>query len=369
MSDTVPNPAIAVVGSLNIDTQLSVPQLPESGTTVAASNMSSCYGGKGANQAVAACRQGASVSLIGSVGTDAGGSAYLEYLVAQGIDVSAVQPYEDTPTGRAYICVNPAGQNTIVTLPGANAYLMAERVAENIALIEAAEVVLCQLEVPVESVVYALQTANEYGKTTILNPSPLNPEFPWGQVPIDFLIVNEKEAASLLGYFVESTAEATTIRSQMADLGVGTLIITRGSEHTFAFSANQALKVPPPQVSVVDTVGAGDAFAGTFAVHWAQSHNLLSSLRKANIAGALATQREGAQDAIPTREEVDDFGKAPAPEPEPQPEPSSEEYSEYPAEGEGEAPQEQSWDEQPAEEGSDLPTSDAEEDPENKPQG
>lgn len=373
MSDTVPNPAIAVVGSLNIDTQLSVPQLPESGTTVSASNMSSCYGGKGANQAVAACRQGASVSLIGSVGTDAGGSAYLEYLVAQGIDVSAVQPYEDTPTGRAYICVNPAGQNTIVTLPGANAYLMAERVAENIALIEAAEVVLCQLEVPVESVVYALQTANEYGKTTILNPSPLNPEFPWGQVPIDFLIVNEKEAASLLGYFVESTAEAPTIRSQMADLGVGTLIITRGSEHTFAFSANQALKVPPPQVSVVDTVGAGDAFAGTFAVHWAQTRNLLGSLRKANIAGALATQREGAQDAIPTREEVDDYGKAPTPEPQPEPEPapeeSSAEYSEYPAEGEGEAPEEQSWDEQPAEEGSDLPTSDAEEDPDHKPQG
>jgi ribokinase len=365
MSDTVPNPVIAVVGSLNIDTQLSVPQFPETGTTVAASSMSSCYGGKGANQAVAACRQGGSVNLIGSVGTDAGGTAYLEYLAAQGIDVSAVQPYEDTPTGRAYICVNPSGHNTIVTLPGANAYLMAERVAENAALIEAADVVLCQLEVPVESVVCALQTAGELGKTTVFNPSPLNPEFPWGQVPVDFLIVNEKEAASLLGYFVESTSEAPTIRSQMADLAIGTLIITRGSEHTFAFGPNQALKVPPPQLAVVDTVGAGDAFAGTFAVHWAQTHNLLNSLRKANIAGALATQREGAQDAIPTREEVDDFGKAPAPEPEPEPGPESEfegeteagsEYEEAPAEEtdytpDGEAPAEETWEESPAEEG------------------
>ncbi|HSJ02330.1 MAG TPA: ribokinase [Verrucomicrobium sp.] len=325
MSDPVPTPVITVVGSLNIDTQLSVPQLPEFGSTVAATGMSSSYGGKGANQALAACRQGATVSLIGAVGNDAGGLAYQDYLMAQGINVSAVQPYEDTPTGRAYICVNPAGENTIVTVSGANAYLLSEQVAEQRALIEEADVVICQLEVPVEATVYALQTAGELCKTTIFNPSPLNPEFPWGQVAIDFLIVNEKEAASLLGYFVESTAEAPTIRSQMADLGVGTLIITRGSEHTFAFSPNQALKVPPPQVPPVDSTGAGDAFAGTFAVHWAQSQNLLNSLRKANIAGALATQREGAQDAIPGRYEVDNFGKAPAPEPEPEPESAPEE--------------------------------------------
>jgi ribokinase len=93
---------------------------------------------------------------------------------------------------------------------------------------------------------------------------------------------------------------------------VSTLIITRGKEHTFAFSANQALKVPPPSVDVADTTGAGDAFAGAFAVHWAQTHNLLSSVRKANIAGAITTTRLGAQDAIPTREEVDGFGKPPA---------------------------------------------------------
>jgi ribokinase len=299
---------------LNIDTQLTVPQFPEPGATVAAGAMSNCYGGKGANQALAACRQGATVHLIGSVGNDAGGMAYLEYLLAQGVNVAGVQPYEDTPTGRAYICVNPEGQNTIVTVPGANAYLLADQVAEQQEVLDAAHVILCQMEVPVEASVYALQSAAAQGSITIFNPSPLNPEFPWGQVPIDFLIVNEKEAAALLGYFVESTTEAPTIRSQMTDLGIGTLIITRGSGPTFAFSSNQALKVPPPQVTVVDTVGAGDAFAGTFAVHWAQTHNLLQSLRKANIAGALATQREGAQDAIPTREEVDNYGRAPEPE-------------------------------------------------------
>jgi ribokinase len=139
----------------------------------------------------------------------------------------------------------------------------------------------------------------------------VNPNFPWGQVPVDFLIVNEREAAALLGYIVESTSEAPTIRSQMTDLGVGTLIITRGPEHTFVFNNKQAFKVPPPAVDAVDTTGAGDAFAGAFAVHFAQTHELLGSVRKANIAGALTCTRLGAQDAIPLREEVDSFGKPP----------------------------------------------------------
>jgi ribokinase len=155
----------------------------------------------------------------------------------------------------------------------------------------------------------------------------MDPHFPWGQVPVDFLIVNEREAAALLGYLVESTGEAPTIRSQMADLAVGTLIITRGQEHTFVFNNKQALKVPPPAVDVVDTTGAGDAFAGAFAVHFAETRDLLGSVRKANIAGALACTRLGAQDAIPMREEVDTFGKPPE-EYEPPPPPGYEEGAE-----------------------------------------
>jgi ribokinase len=208
--------------------------------------------------------------------------------------------------------VDARGENFIVTLAGANQMLTAADVLSSNALLETADVLLCQLETPVEAVVCALQHASSLGKVTMLNPSPLSADFPWGQVLVDFLIVNEREAASLLGYFVESTAEAPQIRAQMADMGVNTLIITRGPEPTFAISAHQALKVPPPTVHVLDTVGAGDAFAGAFAVYWAQTGNLLQSVRLANIAGALATTRSGAQDAIPTREEVESFGKAPA---------------------------------------------------------
>lgn len=304
-------PRVAVVGSLNLDTLLSVPHFAQPGATVAATSWESRYGGKGANQALAASRQGGLVSLIGCVGEDAGGRAYIDYLAQQGIHVEGVQPLESVQTGRAYVCVDPAGANTIVTAPGANGYLSAEMVLHQHAILESADVVICQLEVPLEAAISALQRAAELGKLTILNPSPMDSHFPWGQVPVDILIANEREAAALLGYHVESTTEAPTIRSQMSDLAVGTLIITRGREHTFMFSSKQALKVPPPTVEIVDTTGAGDAFAGAFAVHYAQTRDLLGSLRKANIAGALTCTRLGAQDAIPMRDEVDDFGKAP----------------------------------------------------------
>lgn len=311
MSDQVRTPTIAVVGSLNIDTLLAVSDLPQAGHTVAAESNEVRFGGKGANQALAACRQGAIVSLIGCVGSDAAGQTYYEHLIAEGLNMAGVVQYADSSTGSAYICVDARGENFIVTLAGANQLLTGQDVLSQNAVLESADTLLCQLETPVEAVVCALQHASSLGKTTILNPSPLSADFPWGQVVIDFLIVNEREAGSLLGYFVESTAEAPQIRAQMADMGVGTLIITRGPEPTFAFNTHQALKVPPPQVDVVDTVGAGDAFAGAFAVHWTESGNLLQSLRKANIAGALATMRPGAQGAIPTREEVDSFGKQP----------------------------------------------------------
>ena len=313
MTAPVATPTIAVVGSLNVDTLLAVPHFPEPGNTVIANNWQTRYGGKGANQALAAARQGAIVSLIGCVGNDTYGQPYLDFLASEGLNITSVRMTEDAGTGTAFVFVNPKGENSIVCFGGANSQLSAHDVYSQDAAIATADIVLCQMETTTEATLYALRRAAELGKTTMLNPSPLNTEFPWGDVPIDFLIANEREAAALLGYFVESTREAAQIRATMADLGVSTLIITRGGEPTFAFSAHQALKVPPPAVEVVDTVGAGDAFTGAFAVHWAQTHNLLQTLRKANIAGALTTTKPGAQEAIPGREEVDTFGQQPSP--------------------------------------------------------
>jgi len=307
-------PTIAVVGSLNLDTIVSVPHLPQAGGTVTAEGWEMRYGGKGANQALAACRQGAIVSMIGCVGNDSYGPAYLDYLMSQGMNVTGISTRIDCGTGSALVYVNPEGENSIVVLRAANGLLTRDDVLAQSTVLETADIVLCQLETTLEATVAALRRANELHKTTIFNPSPLLAEFPWGHVTLDFLIVNERESAALLGFFAESTSDAPQIRAKMAGLGVSTLIITRGPLPTFAFSAHQALKVPTPQVDVVDTVGAGDAFTGAFAVHWGQTRDLLGSIRKANIAGALTTTRPGAQEAIPTREEVDDFGKKPGDE-------------------------------------------------------
>ncbi len=308
MKAPVNNPAIAVVGSLNLDTLVTVPHFPQPGGTVTSEGWEMRFGGKGANQALAALRQGAVVSMIGCVGNDTFGDSYLEYLTGQGMNVSSVASRPNAGTGSALVFVNPAGENCIVVLRGANGLLTRDDVLAEAETLKSADIVLCQLETTLEATVAALRRANELHKTTIFNPSPLLAEFPWGHVTIDFLIVNEREAAALLGFFVESTSEAPQVRSKMAGLGVSTLIVTRGPQPTFAFNTHQALKIPPPQVNTVDTVGAGDAFTGAFAVHWAQSHDLLGSIRKANITGALTTTKPGAQEAIPSREEVDNFG-------------------------------------------------------------
>lgn len=311
MTEATPTPIIAVVGSLNVDMILYVPHLPSPGSTVAADDCAYRYGGKGANQALAACLQGGIASLVGCVGTDSYGRNYLDYLMRQGLNVTGVTTRQDAGTGSACILVNPEGENSIVTLAGANGFLSADDVLAQDAVMNSADVVLCQFETTLDATLAALRQATALGKTTILNPSPLLPDFPWGEPKIDFLIANEREAAALLGYFVEDTSGAPQIRETMAGLGVSTLIITRGAQPTLAFSAHQALKVPPPEVEVLDTVGAGDAFAGTFAVRWAETHDLLGSLRKANIAGALTTTRRGAQESMPGREEVDNFTSRP----------------------------------------------------------
>lgn len=312
MTNRTLTPNIVVIGSLNVDTLLSVHMLPKPGETVSATAQETRYGGKGANQALAAARQGGIVSLIGCVGNDPRGSAYIEYLMAQGINIAPVMAFDGHRTGSAYIVINPEGQNQIVSVRGANALLGADIVSGNDEVLNSADVILCQFEAPEAAVLHALEIAARGGKTSILNPSPTMDDFPWGDVPVDFLVVNEIEAQDLFDINVTETTDAPAIRAQLPELAVGTLIVTRGAEPTIVISAKQVFKVPPPPVKPVDTTGAGDAFTGAFAVHWAQSHNLLASIRKANIAGALTTLGIGAQDAMPTREMVESFVLAPA---------------------------------------------------------
>ncbi len=290
-------PRVCVVGSLNVDYFSTVRKFPRPGETVNATALDIRFGGKGANQAIAAARQGAEVSLIGCVGKDEMGATYLGRLREEGIDADAIKQVA-APTGSAFITLDGSGENTIVVGRGANGSLTAEDISDHADLIEASAVILLQFEVPLEAVKRAIEIARSSGVIIVVNPSPFSVDFPWGSSPIDYLIVNELEFQQLLGDF-------GSIRDRMKQVQVSNLILTRGVKSTQVFGRTQDFEVDTKTVTPVDTVGAGDTFAGTFAARLAQGEELHDAVHHANVAGALATLHVGAQESIPSKVKVD----------------------------------------------------------------
>lgn len=283
-------PRIVVVGSLNVDHTLRVPHIPAPGETLAASSMLTCFGGKGANQAVAAARAGGLVSMIGCVGQDDFGARYIEHLQRDGIDTAGVLR-SPLPTGSAFIAVDDLGENSIVVNAGANHAITPEDIDRHAELIRSADALLLQLECPLAVVQRAAEIARDAGVRVILNPSPLSAEYLAARFAVDVLIVNEGEAARI------------TPGRNLNEAMCRHLIITRGAESTLSITEDGGREFAPPQVTPVDTVGAGDTFAGAFAV--ASSEGRVDAIRFANAAGALATLKAGAQPAIPARDEIE----------------------------------------------------------------
>lgn len=296
-------PRVVVVGSLNLDLIAQVERLPAAGETVPASGLLRRFGGKGANQAVAAARQGAAVTLIGCVGDDADGAAYREHLARrEGINVRALREIPRAPTGTALIAVNRQGQNSIVVVAGANAKLTASAVRAQASHIRRAKALLVQLEVPLPAVLEAMRLAHAAGVPIVFNPSPLRADFPWGRIPLHTVIVNELEAWQVFGRSVgELTQTRATWQRQLAERRIQHLLVTRGARSTLCLATEESFTVPTMRVEPVDTVGAGDTFAGTFTARWAQGCPVAEAVALANCAGALATLKSGAQDAMPSR--------------------------------------------------------------------
>ena len=280
--------SISVVGSLNVDFSFRVPSFPAPGETLMAAELATSFGGKGANQAVAARRAGAEVRMIGCLGSDEQAREYRKHLANEGIDTSGVMTAKGR-TGVASIALDDRGENTIIVHPGANSMLTPGKVEKAEHLFRASAATLLQLECPFESVLRAAQLARHAGSLVVLNPSPWDPRVVEADIPFDILILNEGEAASL--------------RSGVFDAFPGdgnqTVIVTRGSLPTQVLSAGKIEEIAPPKVSPVDTVGAGDTFAGVFSAAFAAGREILDSVRMANAAAALATLRNGAQEAIP----------------------------------------------------------------------
>lgn len=285
----MPAPRIAVFGSLNIDHSFCVPRIPLPGETLIAQSAHSCFGGKGANQAIAAARAGAAVHMAGCVGDDDVGHRYIAYLKREGVCTDAIQLSAEAATGSAFIAVDSEGENSIIVNPGANyAVIPAE--------LPPVDVLLLQLECPVPVVAKIANSAHEAGTRVILNPSPWDDAVLAVGMPIDVLIVNEREAAQA----------GDRLRTELR-------IVTRGSAPTLAYSASHGpIAISPPSVDPVDTVGAGDAFAGAFAVAYARGLELADAIGFANSAAALATLKPGAQVAIPRRVEIEKFQAAAA---------------------------------------------------------
>lgn len=302
-------PQIVVLGSLNADLVQLVDRLPKPGETVVGGRLETFSGGKGANQAYAAGRMGASVCMIGQVGTDGLASLLLESLREAGVTTDLVGE-SDSPTGTAIILVLPDGENVIVISPGANANVTRELAAERLGVLREGGYLLAQLEIPVESVEESLAIARERGATTILDPAPARP-LPAGMLAnVDFLTPNETETVTLLGEprsAMDDDADLELAARKLLALGPGTVVLKLGARGCMIATEQDSYRVPGFKVTAVDTTAAGDVFNAAFATALAEDQAVPAAARFANAAAALSVTRSGAQKSVPSRREVDRF--------------------------------------------------------------
>lgn len=298
---------VCVIGSTNLDFTVPVPRLPRPGETVSGGTLVVSPGGKGANQAVAARRLGAEVDFITLLGEDPMGDRVESALLDAGLPPEGLLRTAEAATGVALIAVDPEGRNQIAVAPGANHRLRPDLVAARAGAIARADVVLLQLETPLDTVRYALAEARRRGKTTVLNPAPARvlplPQEVLGLV--DYLTPNEVEAAILTDRPVTDLAEAERAGQVLVASGAGAVIITLGQAGALLVTRDGTIPAPGFPVVAVDTVGAGDAFNGALAAVLAAGGTVEDALLVANAAGALACTRRGAVEALPGRSEVE----------------------------------------------------------------
>ncbi|RSN58947.1 ribokinase [Amycolatopsis sp. WAC 04182] len=282
---------VLVIGSANADLVVPVDRRPGGGETVLGGDTVLSPGGKGANTAVAAARLGADVALLGAVGDDPYGELLKRSLAESGVNTESLRTSE-RPTGIAYITVTPDGENSILVSPGANSALRPENVD-----LDGAEVVVLSLEIPLETVEHAVAKAVESGVKTLLNLSPAAELSAKTLQGLDVLLVNEHEAAFLLG------GEADF--PKLLDLGPKAAVVTLGAKGAAVVTADGVTEVPSPKVEAVDTTGAGDAFAGALATSLAKGDELADAARKAVKVAAITVTRQGAQPSYPTASELE----------------------------------------------------------------
>jgi ribokinase len=298
---------VLIVGSLNMDLIALAPQLPRLGETVLGTRFATSFGGKGSNQAVAAARLGAHVSMIGRLGSDAYGTVLRQALVEEGIDCEAIGADREESTGVALITVDETGRNTIVVVPGSNARLQPTELQAHRTLFERTRIVVCQLETPLATVTATVALGAALGKFVILNPAPA-PE-PSALEPallrqVNLLVPNDVEAARLTGLPVESVPQAIEAARVLHSRGAREVIVTLGEQGLVHSRDGVPQHHRARTTRAVDTTAAGDTFIGALAAALAQGESMQRAIAIGQVAASIAVSRIGAQSSIPRRAEV-----------------------------------------------------------------
>lgn len=298
---TAQQPRCVVVGSINADLMISVERHPTPGETLIGGGGDILAGGKGANQAVAAARQGASVSFVGAVGDDAYACPAMELLEASGVDLSHVEHLKSTTTGLAVIEVAADGENTIVVVPGANARVDAEFVQQHARAMHKADLVLLQGEIPATGFQKAVELARAVGARVVVNLAPVVDVDKQALLQSDPLVVNEHEAGLVLEQLGAQTSgdEPEELVECLRAEGFAAVVLTLGPRGAIVADAEGITPIPTPQIKAVDTTGAGDAFTGALVARLLDGDSLVSAAHHAARIGAFAALGHGAQPSYP----------------------------------------------------------------------
>ena len=296
---------IAVVGSLNMDIVIETPHMPKGGETISGRNVTLIPGGKGANQAYAVGKLGGDITMIGAVGRDSSGEALLENLKSVNVNVSGIRRMEEGVTGQAYITVDDHGENSIILIAGTNGLVTTELIDDHMDVLRECDIVIMQLEIPLDVVEYVKEFAVEEGKTVIVDPAPAISNIPdhfWKG--IDYIKPNETELAILTGLKMETREELVQGARMMIGKGVKNVIVTLGGDGCLFVTNETEEFFQSHKVKAVDTTAAGDSFTAAFALALSQGKEYKEAIELGQKVSSIVVTRKGAQTSIPTMGEV-----------------------------------------------------------------
>jgi ribokinase len=296
-------PRILICGSINMDLVIRTPHLPSPGQTQLAHSLMEVSGGKGANQAVAAARLGASVRMLGRVGSDGFGETLKRNLAAEGIEIDTVQTSPGA-SGIAIVAVEDSGENSILVVPGANGLLTREDIDRAYTAMVSCDWMILQLEIPIATVEYAIDVARRLGKRVILNPAPASRTLSSSALEVEVLCPNQSEAEAILGIRILDPDDAVQAAKSLAERGAKNVVITLGGNGAVAYDGLRTTRIPAHQVDAVDTTAAGDAFIGALAYQLGLGNELGDACAFAAAAAAHAVTIAGAQPSLPTLDQV-----------------------------------------------------------------